>query len=199
MVNQKSMSGLCWWQICLLMTFIKSLCTGRFPRPDELIDNTFQINGVRNYNNESWYKPITCSAKRQCMTHLDYEYSLEKLIWESTMVSDIRVFCRPYRERKLKIQICVQRWTFKTCSYRSKTASPSSSVTFLPCVGLLQRLYNKAFIALTIIKYSSTVDLSLNQNHFRILHLKKLLLQMVGWCSMMYFCFESVIHKPNQN
>ena len=58
----------------------------------ELIDNTFQINGVRNYNNESWYKPITCSAKRQCMTHLDYEYSLEKLIWESTMVSDVRVF-----------------------------------------------------------------------------------------------------------
>ena len=105
MVKQKSMSGLYEQEMSLfemLVTnlslpifwfqsifMVKILCTGRFPRPDELIENTIRIEGIRNYSNSLWHKSITCSTKINCISHLDYEYDLEKFIWESKMVSNI--------------------------------------------------------------------------------------------------------------
>ena len=72
------------------------LCPGRFPRPDELLDNNFQIETNRSYervdnsyNKEliptPLFKNLNCISKN-CFMHLDYEFNIEKELWESKMV-----------------------------------------------------------------------------------------------------------------
>ena len=74
---------------------IQNLCTGRFPRPDELLDINFKIETNRSYNlvddynkeliKNPYFKIIKCVSK-DCFMHLDFQFNTEEAIWESKMV-----------------------------------------------------------------------------------------------------------------
>ena len=74
---------------------IQNLCTGRFPRPDELLEINFQIESNRSYNliddhNKELIKDPNFGIKKcvskNCFIHLDFQYNSEEAIWESKMV-----------------------------------------------------------------------------------------------------------------
>ena len=74
---------------------IQNLCTGRFPRPDELLDINFEIETNRSYNliddyNKELIKDpnfgIKKCVRKNCFMHLDFQYNSEEAIWESKMV-----------------------------------------------------------------------------------------------------------------
>ena len=64
-------------------------CTGRLPRPDELIDDQFKIAEIRNYTRGGQSGTLnftkSCSNKA-CAIHLDYEYNTDLNEWQSTQV-----------------------------------------------------------------------------------------------------------------